>query len=132
MKVPELAITTPPPPPVETGPEMLTVLVAIEIPAASVVASPPEIVVVPVPPVCANDPTLTDALQVTLAAVPMAREVKGAKFPTKPVKVTELPAPGLMVRLRLLIAASALSVLLKVKEPPENTRLSAPMRMGDP
>lgn len=109
----------------------LIALVPILIPPEAFVVKPPANVVVPVPPVCVNAPKLASLLKVTFNAVPIVREVSGAEFPTNPTKLTELPAPGLIVNLRLLIAASAFKVLLNVKTP-EKTRLSAAMITGDP
>lgn len=116
---------------VDTAPVIERLLVAMLIPAVSA-KSPSAKAVVPVPPVCVKDPTIISLLAVTLRAGPMEREVSGAVFPTSPENVTEFPAPGLIVKLRLLIALSELRVLLKVKLPPEKTRLSAAITTGEP
>ena len=116
---------------VDTAPAIERVFVAILMPPVSAIR-PSAIVVVPVPPVCEKMPTFIWSLTVTFRAGPMEREDKEAVFPTSPEKVTEFPAPGLIVKLRLLIALSAFRVLLKVKLPPEKTRLSAPITTGEP
>ena len=115
-----------------TFPAMVMALVPIVIPPDLLVARPPAKVVVPVPPVWVNAPKAAEPLNVTFCAAPIVKEVRGAEFPTNPLKRTELLAPGLIVRLRLLIAASEFNVLLKVKLPPEKIRLSAAITTGDP
>lgn len=131
VKVPELFKTSAPPFEVVIDPDKLTALVAILIPPAPVVESPPAKVVVPRPPVCVKAPKFTELLNETFSAVVTAIDVKGAEFPTSPTKESEFAAPGLKITLRVLRAESALRVLLNVIAPVK-MRLFAAIITGEP
>ena len=117
-------MTTPPPPVVETEPFKVITFVAILIPPDPVVEKL-ERLVVPVPPVCVNDPKVDELLNVTSCPAPMVKEERTPELPTTPPKVREFPEPGLIVRLRLFTVLSELRELLKVIAPVK-IRLSAP------
>jgi len=109
----------------------ITMLLVVILTPAALATIPAPTVVVPVPPVWVKEPTVISLLIVTSCVGPIVREVRGAVLPTSPVNVTELPAPALIVKLRLLPAPSELRVLAKVKLPPEKTRLSAAITTGE-